>query len=322
MKAEQTNPTLPETSAGATPITEGAAPTVTESPLAEWIPSNRVIGLVLLVALLVGVWWYAAGQSRLATSKTWAELVRTGQSQSDLETLVQAGSKPARLELARLLYGPQGLGQLNPNDKDQRSKGIANIQKARDEFRELAEFYKGDKTLRVSCLVSAAEAELTLVGIPKDGTSSESLGSVEKAAELYKAAADTLGAKAPLAEQYRKRSEVLLSKKKEIEELGIAIINKLAPAPAINLGPNTSGPKAPEGGLLPSVSPEPRKEEGPKAPTTPVAPIVPPSSPLTPPTATPPSTTPATTKPTTPPTAAPTTPPTAAPVTPPTGPKK
>jgi hypothetical protein len=298
MKAEQTTPAtepVPTEQAAGTP----ASPTI-ESPFAEWIPSYRVIGLVLLVVLLVTVWVYASRTSREAASKVWTEFARPGQTITDLEAQSQGGSKHARLELARNLYGPQGLALLQPLDKDQRNKGIANIQKARDEFVALADLFKGDVTLRASCLVSAAEAELTLVGIPKDGSSGDSLGTVTKAADLYKAAADTVGDKSALAEQYRKRIEELNNDKGRIEELGREIINRLAPPPTFNLGPNPSGPTAPTGPITIPKPPETKKEEGPKAPAAPVTP--PTSSPVTPPTA---PNTPATAPSVTPPTGSP-----------------
>jgi hypothetical protein len=281
MKAEQPNTTVADSTSPTTTPSAETIPPVSIGQFSDYIPSYRVIGLILLVVLLIGVWWYASKQSREAASKTWSEFTRAGQSTSDLEMLSQGGSYHARLELARLLYGPQGLAQLSQSDKDLRNKGIASIQKARDEFRELADRFKGDTTLRVSCLLSSAEAELTLVGIPKDGSSSESLGSVTKAAELHKTAADIVGVKTPLGEQYLKRAEELLAKQKEIQELGVAIINKLAPAPVFNLGPNNAGPKPPEGPITPQGIPEIKKDEGPKAPSIPV-PVSPTTAPVTP----------------------------------------
>ncbi len=237
----------------------------------------RWLGLALAAVLVIGVWWYAVHKSRQADSQVWsglAELVRTGGPSSLDDFAAQPSHKDttaariARLEAARILLGPDGIALLQTGDKTQRNKGVENLEKARDEFTKLAESFKDDPTLKATCLMSAGEAELALVGVPKaDGLGS--LGSVSAAAEQYRKAAQVVGESTPVGEQAKKRADELEAKKDEIERVGVQLYDRLLADSRTPAGPTPDGPKAPQG-PLPGTPAEAPKPDAPKAPDKPL----------------------------------------------------
>lgn len=259
----------------------------------------RVLGIVLAVVLVAGVWWYAVHKSRQASSGMWTNYAGA-RTQPMLEQFVE-GTKPgdtarkvARLELARTWLGPEGIALLRSRETERRTKGAENVAKARNEFVTLADEFQDDKTLRAAALLDAAEAELALVGVPASAGSSDFRGTVGRAAELYRQAAAAVGENTELAQKLVERANKLEADRDQIVDVA-----KVLYTPA---GPTTD----------PS-----RPGEGVKAPTGPLSPIAPPTNPAgTPATGTP--AVPATvTQPETPPATTPMTPPAATPATPP-----
>jgi hypothetical protein len=257
----------------------------------------RVIGIILAVVVVGGVWWYAARESRRANSLVWTDLVEIERKggPDDLAKFADSNKdlvagQLARLELARQLFGPDGVALLRGRDREQQNKGLENIEKARGEFTALADAFKDNATLQATCLTSAAEAELALVGVPKAGGSPESKGSVKTAAELYRKAATVLGESTPAGEKARKRADELETNAATIEKVGKDIYDTIFPTTGFTVPPpggNANGPKAPTGSI---ETPKPPTGTPPKAPT----------KPLTPPAVTPKATPPKTTVPTKP----------------------
>jgi hypothetical protein len=253
--------------------------TLTERVRSGRMWNIRVIGIILAVVIVIGVWWYAARESRRANSLVWtdlAEIERKG-APDDLATFASSNKdilagKLARLEQARQLFGPEGVALLRGRDRGQQNKGIENIEKARGEFTALAEEFKGDATLRASCLTSAAEAELALVGVPKAGGSPDAKGTVKTAADLYRQAATVIGESTPAGEKARKRADELEANAATIEKVGKDIYDTIFPTTGFTVPPpggNTKGPKAPTG---PIETPKPPTGTSPKAPTKPITP--------------------------------------------------
>lgn len=255
----------------------------------------RIIGLVLAVAIVGGVWWYAIRQSRTSTSAQWAQFAQS-QGAAPIEVFAEENQKDfagkvARLQLARLWFGPDGVAQLNASDPEKRTKGIDNIQKARDEFVKLADEFKDDQTLRAASLIDAAGAELALVGIPKATGSSEERGTVAKAVEFYRQAASTVGEETEYGGKLKAKADELEKDAAEIHKVAQALYNpllptggdphgfggprapsSLSPAPTIPDPTNPAKadtPKAPDSLTAPPVTPtpEPKKEATPPAPT-------------------------------------------------------
>jgi hypothetical protein len=161
-------------------------------------------------------------------------------------------AKTARLQKARQLLGPRGLTLMgNSLDPTVRTRAIKSVEEAREIFTKLIDDFKGDTTLQCMAIDGAAQAELALVGIPKDGTSDASRdyrGSVEKAIELYrlyeKTAGETAGANAKQA------ADDLEAKKADVVKLGEFISERL--------NPGRPQPKMPDlpGGLTPAPAPK------------------------------------------------------------------
>ena len=252
----------------------------------------RIIVLTVAAVLIGGLSWYLLHEGKKTTSRQWMELAQP--TQDDLEAIAKSGkdtitTKIARLEQARALLGPEGLAVLPVRLSSQRNKGIANIQKARDEFTKLADELKGDKTLRVTCLQLAAEAELSLVGIPKDANSRDSLGTVKQAADLYDQAAKVVGESTKLGLEYTVKAKQLLADETILSNAGKVLNESLMVAPSFDGFPKNDAIK------LPTII-EPNKDA--PLPT----PIIPPTPPvITPQPVVPPTPTPAP-APTTPPT--------------------
>lgn len=257
--------------------------------------SYRVLGIVLAVALVAGVWWYAVYKSRAATSGQWANYsgLRT---QPMLEQFVDStttsdpAGKVARLELARVWLGPDGIALLRARETDRKAKGVENITKARDEFVKLAEEFKGDKTLRASALLDAAESELALVGIPVGGSATDFRGTVGKAAEFYRQAAATVGDDTPLGGKLKEKASKLEADREKVIAVAKVLYNPIGPT-TDPLRPG-EGVKPPTGPLVPITPPvNPATPDAPKAPSGVAPPATPPAAPATTPTpATPPAT--------------------------------
>ncbi|HET6572074.1 MAG TPA: hypothetical protein VFG68_00605, partial [Fimbriiglobus sp.] len=244
------------------------------STLVERAKSGRLVGLrwlglALAVILVLGVWWYAVRQSSRADSLVWSglsNLVQRGGEASLTEFATThkdtTAARLARLEAARILLGPDGIGLMQTGDKAQRNKAVENLVKARDESAKLAEEFQADPTMRATALMMAGEAEVALVGVPKsDGLGS--LGSVSAAAEFYRKAAQAVGEGTPVGEQATKRADDLEANKADIESVGIQLYDRPLGVPA------PGGPKAPEG-PLPPAPPAGPKPDAPKAPDKPL----------------------------------------------------
>jgi hypothetical protein len=240
--------------------------------------SPKLLGVVLAVAVLGGVWWYVSTSNTRSASASWAsfaDIARTGGAAS-LEEYIKAGGNDtpgrlARLELARIKLGPDGIVKLSLRDNDQRTKAIASIEAARTELTELAGEFRGDKAMQAACLLDAAEAELALVGIAKSAGGSDFRGSVSTAADLTRQAADAVGPTTPFGETLIERAKELEANKAQIEEVGLKLNQLLTPPPSLVPSGGLGTPKAPEG-KLPEITPPPPPADGPNAPAGPVTP--------------------------------------------------
>ncbi len=228
----------------------------------------RLIALIALVVTVLVVWFYLRTRTQDADTKTWKSLELMSGTES-LESFSKehpnsTHGKVAKLQLARTLLGPNGISNLRRFDG--RKKAIENIERARELFTQLITDFSGDVTLKAQSIEGAAQAELALVGIPKDGTSGDDRGSVEKTAELYTQFAKLVGEQTKLGEEAAKHAKELLEKKSAIIEVAKNLntqLTPIAPAPEIQAPPSLA-PIAPIGVV-------------PDAPATPTTPIVPPT---------------------------------------------
>lgn len=234
-----------------------------------------VLAVAVAVLLGGGLWWYLAAEGRKVTGRSWREFL-TSTTPTDLRTVVDgnkdsAAARTARLEIARLQLGPDGIGKLQTADREQRNKGIENIEKAREELTRLADEFKGDPTMRATCLLTAAEAELALVGIPASDSGAATRGTVDKAVELYREVAKVVGEQTPPGETYRKRADELEAQKTQVEDVARQLNERLSPPPSF--GSNPLGPKPPTT-PIPTPTPPPGADlkDGPQGPAGPITP--------------------------------------------------
>ena len=299
MKAEERKdtPSLPEPGVvvNPPPPVEAAPSSVTQG-LSDFFDSVRSSGMwnpklfaiVLGIVLIGGVWWFLSGESQRASSRLWTELERLSPAELSAFAEQNKGDTPAkiaRLEIARNLYGRDGVAALNSPVKADRTKGIENIVTAREQFEKLANEFPSDLTLRAEALRHAAEAELTLASIPKDASGLEFRGSVSEAVRLFRELAKSVGETTPIGEKATKRANDLEKNAVVVQSVGRTLNQQLNPIPAPDL-------KTPPS--LPPITPT-TPEPGPKAPLDPIPTPKPPATapaPVPPPAPTPPPTVP------------------------------
>lgn len=208
-----------------TPATDATQPKAEPNALATWLSNawtkfkqGKLIGYPLMALLLVliagvGVGWWILHERRKTEAAKWIELDGIA-SVSELEKYAEKNpnslqGRLAKLEVARMHIGPQGMDQMfikgsdlsaSPFDpeadrkaRELRATAIANVEKAREEFATLADDFKKDPVIRVECMLACAKAEAILVGIPKEGQLTERRGSPAKAIEWL----DKVAAEAP-----------------------------------------------------------------------------------------------------------------------------
>lgn len=190
--------------------------------------SRRFAIFAVAVGAILGLAYYLLSGSLDKNVAAWKSLENTASleglddfSKSDPES---TPSKVARLQKARQLIGPRGLMLMNNNiDPAVRAKAVKSVEEARELFAKLADEFKGDLTMACQAIEGAAQAELALVGIPKESSATEMLGSVEKAIELYKRYEKIAGPAA--GEPAKLIAEELEAKKNDVVKLG-EFINK------------------------------------------------------------------------------------------------
>ena len=184
--------------------------------------NSKIIGAALLVVLAGGIWWWFSGESKKTEAGRWRE-TNNAQSPGELKRISDdypntTQALIARRSAAEIQFGTEGTAKLDSGET--RVAAIESIEKARDEFLMLAdEFNKlGDKTLRAKCLRQAAEAEESLIGIPKPGvnelewTEGQDRGTVAKAAEYYSEASKAIGESTAAGERFAKLAKQLREK--------------------------------------------------------------------------------------------------------------
>jgi len=260
--------------------------------------------LILAAVLLLGgagvYLWYAGKEHRKATAGMWMEITHiagpAGLEEFAKDTKDPTAARVARLQLARVWLGPDGLQKLASINSDARRTAIDSVEKARKEFEKLADEFKDDLTLKAQCLDGQAHAELALVGIPKEGTFDQYRGTVSRAVELFKEYAKLVGESTKTGEEAVKKADDLSKNEQEVLRVAQALNNRLTPPPTTNielpkppfdlksgLPPANTPPKTPDTLPPPTIPPPPAPQKAPdtKAPAppasgTPAAPTPPP----------------------------------------------
>ena len=263
----------------------------------------KIIGGVMLVALAGGIWWWFSGESKKTEAGRWRD-TNNAQSPGELKRISDdypntTQSLIARRSAAEIQFGTEGTAKLDNGDT--RAAAIESIEKARDEFLKLAdEFNKlGDKTLRAKCLRQAAEAEESLIGIPKTGVNElewnegQDRGTVAKAMEYYTEASKAIGESTAAGERFAKLAKQLQVKSErkdtmptprevgkylhqQIKAKSLDTRSPIFPdKPLPPIGPIPGGgtdPKAPDKPLDPNATPPAGTGTAPKPPDKPLTP--------------------------------------------------
>jgi hypothetical protein len=238
------------------------------------IGSPKVLAISLAVILGGGIGWWLWSQSSSTASSRWSALVRAN-GPSTWEQIAKDNPKDvtgklARLEQARRMLTTEGIDKLiSERKKADRAKAIANIEAAREELLKLSEDLGKDLTLKATCLTLAADAEMTLVGWPKEGSNGLTdnpeafRGTVARAVELLTKARDVVGPKSPAGELLTKRLEEIEPKQAEILQVQRSLYEHLAIWEPVELPVTPVTPKTPEVPKTPTV---PMSPETPKTP--------------------------------------------------------
>ena len=228
----------------------------------------RIVGVVVVLLIVAGVWWYAAKQTRSSTSKQWKtyELLAM-QPGAEYQEFAEENSNDlagqvAAMEVARRKLNADGIAKLALEDPEEQQSGLDNIIEARDSFLELANAFDKNPVLKVQALLSAADAEVALAGIPKTPGGSDYRGSVKEAASLHRRAAKVLGEETDFGKTLMTQADQLEKNSDEVIEVSIALHARLTPT--TTQGAPGSGPKPPIGLQTPIETPLPGT--GPNAP--------------------------------------------------------
>lgn len=258
-----------------------AAPVAPSHRLGEWWQNTTdtrksstiwvVAAVVVLVIVLIVAWRYFAGESRKGQASVWKQLEQAS-SVKDLESIVETNrgtdvGRVAKAQLARALLN-DGLAKLG--SESQRSKAIADVDRARSLYTELAAEARDDAMLRREALLGAAKAEEALVAVPKADNPGESRGSLDRALELYDQTAQQFE-KTPQGQEAAERAKVIRENKASIQQFYEDFAKSFIRGDT-QLPPRIDGP-TPELKPKESTPPEPKPgETKPAEPTTPLAP--------------------------------------------------
>jgi hypothetical protein len=133
----------------------------------------KFMGIGLIVFAIIGVYLYISSTGRTADSAKWTALERAG-TVKELEDISKnypnsTVAKVARLHLARVKLGPNGIEALSKPTIGGRNTAVMNIEAAKDELQKLAEEFKNDPVFKAECYLALAKAEAALLGAEKEG---------------------------------------------------------------------------------------------------------------------------------------------------------
>jgi tetratricopeptide (TPR) repeat protein len=160
------------------------------SRAALWVLGGLAIGVIVL--------WYVVSGLSANRSQVWVDFDSASVTDSvprALASLQQIaaqnpGTIPARtaeFQRARILLG-DGLRSLYTAS---RSRAIQNLEESRRLYEDLMQYSGNEPLLVQEALLGLARAEESLVGVPKEGETDESRGSLEQALRWYRQLADT-----------------------------------------------------------------------------------------------------------------------------------
>jgi hypothetical protein len=231
------------------------------------VGNPKWIALIVAVAAIGGGWWYLARSSKKADSALWFnyDLAVTGEGlkefAADKSTADTEAARIARVNLLRIRQDEGVRGLTAPKLAD-RLKSAKALEEARDELTKLADEFTRDRTMKAVCLLAAADAELALVGVPKEGVKGIQLdpkptsrGQVERVTELKRRAAEVVGPDTPAGQRFTADAEKYTKDAAEMYNTGAYLFAAFNEPDAVDLP--TEGVKpaipAPPSGITPSA---------------------------------------------------------------------
>lgn len=169
------------------------------------VGSPRVLALVIAVVAIIAAWWFLSHASLKNDSALWLGFDSANQSDGIKTFVVESSQKnTVAAKVAALndlrLRRDAALFNMTNNKKAERLAAANTLASLREEFVTAAGQLDKDLTLKAKALSEAAEIELALIGVPKEGVTAMGVdvkgncrGQVEKYSELLKKAAEAIG---------------------------------------------------------------------------------------------------------------------------------
>lgn len=219
------------------------------------------IGGLIILGLFALNWWLGARAGQKA--KTWIEL-ETLDTREQLKRFAEehrgeVTGDLARLRIARVDVGTDGLMKLGTRDSEQRKSALTNLVEGRKVYLEVAPLLKDSKSLQIEAWLGAAKAEEALIGATL-GEGETSLGNADKAIEYYEKALGLLGDSEEGKELKKYVTDFKASKEKIVKnytELHAA----MKPLEPIKFDDKKEEPKKEEAKKEEPKKEEPKKEE-------------------------------------------------------------
>jgi hypothetical protein len=192
------------------------------------VGSPKILALLVSLALIAGAWYFYSYATKKQNSARWV----ASQSSVDTESLKTLAADPglaktpigniASLNLARDTFTSASKNLLSGNFTE-RQKAAKSLEDVREEMTTLGGKFSSDKSLQATCWLLAADAELALVGVPKEGIQAVGLqvkengrGQVERVVELKKKVATLMGADTAIGKKLNDEADKLT---KDIERV-------------------------------------------------------------------------------------------------------
>jgi hypothetical protein len=193
------------------------------------IISYKWMAILLIAVSAIGVTWYIISERRSAASLRWMEEAEanTRDTQEEISKKYPGTiqDKLARLQIARGLLSEAALSivspesfaspEASPQEREKRAAqardaSVANIESARDMFRQLLDDFKKDPVIKAECLLGLAKAEAALVAVPASpGQLLEFKGKIPVVVDYLDQLAEAAAPDTPWATDSKKLADLL-----------------------------------------------------------------------------------------------------------------
>jgi predicted negative regulator of RcsB-dependent stress response len=210
--------------------------------LARWLSNVRAgtkrraaylwIGGILAVILLIVGWNYFSKSRARSQAEQWIAL-DDADSKDELKAVREQYrdsivGRVARVRLARLALGQDGIEKLGTTDVEARKAAITSIEDARDLYAGVAPELKDNAALQQEAWLGAAAAEEALMTAPDGDNTSQSRGQISKVIEYLEKAKVVAGDSEP-GKEIEKKLTTYRDNKESIEKFYADVRRQLEP---------------------------------------------------------------------------------------------